>query len=75
VGLLTLCLADICPGQWAAQGPTDKADVKRPGTQWENTVHHGDHTERVIPEQITNDEKSRAGDQAKDAAGLAIEES
>jgi hypothetical protein len=29
----------------------------------------------VIPEQITNDEKSCTGDQAKDAAGLAIEKS
>jgi hypothetical protein len=75
VGLLTLCLADLCPGQWAAQDRTDKANVERPGAQRENAVHHGDHTEWVMPEPIANYEKSHTGGQAKNAAGLAIDES
>ena len=62
-----LCLADLCPGQWAAQDRTDIAKVEHPGAQRENAECHGDHAERVIPEQITNYEKSRAGDQAKNA--------
>ncbi|MGD0277230.1 MAG: hypothetical protein ABSB79_14455 [Syntrophales bacterium] len=75
VGLLTLCLADLYPGQWAAQDRTNIAKVERPGTQRENAPRHGDHAERVIPEQITNYEKSRTGDQTKNAAGRVIDES
>lgn len=40
------------------QNRTDIAKVERPGTQRENAEHHGDHAYCVIPEQITNYQKS-----------------
>jgi len=76
VGLLTsLQLANLFPGQWAAQDRTDIAKIEHASTQRENAEHHGDHAECLLPVQITDYEKSRADDQAKNAAGRAIDES
>jgi len=70
-----LTLADLRPGQRAAEDRTDPAQVEPAGGQRESAVRHRDHAERVRPEHVANDEKSRAGDQAKPAAGRAVEES
>ena len=65
----------LCPGQWAAQDRADIAKVERPGAQRKDAEYHGYNTERVIPEQVTDYEKSRAGYEPENAAGLAIDES
>ena len=72
---LMLRFANLCPGQWPSEERADEAEVERAGAQREHAPQHRDDAERVVPVEESNNEKSDPSDQAKSAAGGAVDES
>ena len=66
--------ADLCAGKRTTQHYADVTNVKCSGAQGENTPHHGQYAEHVVPKYKTDYQESCAGDQTKDAARRTVEE-